>query len=78
MQSYETVVRDLRAEKCRCGSPKRSGFPLCSACYWKLPEAYRSRLWLLRAPRRTQEARRLVYWRSLVLLGLVTPEKRRA
>jgi hypothetical protein len=72
MQSYKTAVSDLRAGECRCGSPKVPRQFFCRRCYWKLPEAYRQRLW-----RRyhSQAALCLMYTRSLAFLGLLNSQK---
>jgi hypothetical protein len=68
MQSYDTTVRDLGSESCRCGATKQRGHLFCSSCYFALPDAYRSRLW--RVGKTTKAAARLIYWRALCLLGL--------
>jgi hypothetical protein len=68
MQSYKTVVGDLRSGVCRCGARKVPKQFLCRGCYWRLPEAYRTRLWR-RYP--SQGALCLVYTRALGYLGLL-------
>jgi hypothetical protein len=68
MQSYKTVIADLRSCVCRCGGQKKPKQFLCRTCYWRLPEAYRIRLWR-RYP--SQNAVCLVYTRALAQLGIL-------
>ena len=68
MQSYSRTIADLGSELCRCGSAKVRGQHFCRSCYWKLPEAYRKRLW---RRYRTQNALCTVYTRALAVLGLL-------
>jgi hypothetical protein len=68
MQSYSRTIADFGSELCRCGSDKARRQYFCRACYWKLPEAYRKRLW---RRYRTQNALCTVYTRALAFLGLL-------
>jgi len=75
MVTFEKLHRELISEVCPCGHRKRTGFAFCAGCYFKLPEAYRTRLWLLADSRKSHKAQRLIYWRCLVRLGLRAEEK---
>jgi hypothetical protein len=69
MHGYETVMRDVGGESCRCGKAKKAGRPFCSACYFALPEWYQRRAFRI-AGGMTRKAARLVYWHALILLGI--------
>lgn len=76
MQSYARTVSDLASLACRCGKAKDHKRFFCRACYWKLPEAYRVRLWRKYGSQRKVCA---IYSSCLAFLGLVEgPEGRAA
>jgi hypothetical protein len=72
MQSYSRTVSDFHSGECRCGGPKLPKQFFCRSCYWKLPEAYRKRLWRHYS---TQNATCLIYTRALAVLGLLVEMK---
>jgi hypothetical protein len=68
MQSYSRTIADFGSLECRCGKAKQPRMFLCRNCYFRLPEAYRKRLWRRYG---SQAAVCTVYTRALAFLGLL-------
>lgn len=43
----QTLIEELRGDKCRCGAAKEPKHTFCRACYFKLPRGLRSALYRL-------------------------------
>lgn len=77
MISWPVVVREFTSEHCRCGAAKQAGQYFCRACYFALPGAYRSRLWIP-WKRLSQDAICVLYSRCVAKLGLKGVEVEKA